>query len=139
MKPAVASRMGGTRSVIKGTASHRLAGLRVLLVEDEIVAAIEIGRVLSLYGCHVVATATDVDSARRAVTEGGFDVALLDINLSGTPSYPVADLLAERKMPFIIATAYTGLDLPLPLRAVPFLRKPFGAADLRQALEAVVG
>lgn len=125
--------------MIKGDASRRLSGLRVLLVEDEIVAAIEIGRVLSLFGCEIVATAADVEAARRAATAGGFDIALLDINLNGTPSYPVADLLAERKVPFIVATAYTGAELPPRLQATPLLRKPFGAAELCEALERLIG
>ncbi|MSO81175.1 MAG: response regulator [Alphaproteobacteria bacterium] len=86
-----------------------------------------------------LATATDVQATRLAVTEGGFDVALLYINLNGAPSYLVADLLAEEGVPFIIATAYAGLVLPPRLQTVPRLRKPFEAEDLRWVLEELIG
>lgn len=121
----------------KGSAPSRLIGLRVLLVEDEVVAAMEIARALSLYGCDVVATAGDIESARAAAKEGGFDVALLDINLNGIPSFPVAELLAEKQVPFIVATAYTRLELPSRLQSAPLLRKPFGPRELRDALQDI--
>ena len=65
---------------------------------------------------------------------GGIDAALLDINLDGKMSYPVADELASRGIPFVFSTGYGGEDLPDGYEGVPLLKKPFRRSGLGDAL-----
>ena len=86
-------------------------------------------------GCHVVETAARVDTALAAVTESRiFDVAILDVNLKGETSYPVADLLCLRKVPFLFATGYGIQAIPEPYRQRIVLQKPFRKHELEEAL-----
>jgi CheY-like chemotaxis protein len=108
--------------------------LRVLLVEDEAMIAMLIEDMLAELGCDVVATASQLDEAVSLARSGSFDLAFLDLNLRGVPSYPVAKALRERGIPFAFVTGYgtAGTD---PAHAdAPLLQKPFREGHL----EAVV-
>lgn len=85
-----------------------LEGRRVLLVEDESMVAMLAEDMLLDLGCDVV-VAMRLDQALAQVEAGDFDLAVLDVNLGSTPSYPVADALFERCVPFLFATGY-GLE-----------------------------
>jgi hypothetical protein len=63
-----------------------------------------------------------------------FDVATLDVNLGGTSSYPVADALAARAVPFVFSTGYGAHSLREGYRERPILKKPFAYEDLSRAL-----
>ncbi|HEY0424706.1 MAG TPA: response regulator, partial [Rhodopila sp.] len=67
------------------------------------------------------------------------DVAILDINLNGQLSYPVAEMLQARGIPFLFATGYGMAGVPAELRAVPVLSKPFRQQQLAEALIRVIG
>ena len=110
--------------------------LRVLLVEDEALVAMTIEDMLGELGATVVATAGRLEDALDKAGSLAFDVAILDINLHGRPSVPVAELLRQRGLPFIVATGYGDAMLPEPLRAVPVLAKPFQRGDLARVLAA---
>ena len=103
---------------------------RVLLVEDEAMIAMLIEDMLADLGCDVVATAGQLDEAVSLARSGSFDLAFLDLNLRGVPSYPVAQALRERGIPFAFVTGYgtAGAD---PAHAdVPVLQKPFREGHL---------
>jgi CheY-like chemotaxis protein len=68
--------------------------------------------------------------------EAKIDVAILDLNLAGVLTYPVARLLQERGIPFIFATGYGSSGLMEDFQRSPTLQKPFGHNDLEQALSA---
>ena len=72
-------------------------------------------------------------------TEGQFDLALLDVNLAGSQSFPVAAILRDRNIPFLFATGYGIKGIIEEFRTYPVLQKPFRAVDLEQALERAVG
>ncbi len=116
------------------TDTDRLAGLRVLVVEDESMVSMIMEEFLEELGCHVVATASRLDEALDKASNVALDAAVLDINLAGRLSYPVAQLLHDRQVPFIFATGYDALALPQPLRSVPVLAKPFRQMQLAEAL-----
>ncbi len=107
---------------------------RVLLVEDEIIVAGMLQRMLGDLGYAVVGPASDVDEAMEMIGSGGIDAAILDINLDGTMSYPVADELASRGIPYVFSTGYGGEDLPDGYEGVPLLKKPFRRSGLENAL-----
>jgi DNA-binding response OmpR family regulator len=77
-----------------------LSGRRVLVVEDEIMVAWLLEDMLTNLGCTVVGPAARIDQALALIDAEGFDAAVLDLNLNGTKSYPVADALAAHGVPF---------------------------------------
>ena len=89
-------------------------------------------------GCIVVATASRIEQALTLVHEADFDLAIVDLNLRGTPSWPVAQALQDRGLPFILSTGYRPGALPPGMAAVKTLSKPFGTADLKRAVAATV-
>ena len=109
-------------------------GLRVLLVEDVPLVAMNIEAMLDALGCVVVAIAERVDEALRAVEREALDAAVLDVSLDGVPSFPVADALAARGVPFVFATGHGEAGLREDLRGRPALQKPFRMRQLAQAL-----
>ena len=115
----------------------RLRGLRVLLVEDEPLIAMDIEEQLRDAGCAVVGPATTMEAALRLAGAGDFDIALLDGNLGGQPVGAVAAALARRGAPFLFATGYGRDALPSGFEHVPALTKPFTEAELRSALGAL--
>jgi CheY-like chemotaxis protein len=109
-----------------------LTGLRVLVVEDEFFVALDLSDLLAGWGCHILGPAASVGDALRIIPVGGPEAALLDINLAGTRSTPVAEALATRGVPFAAVTAYP--DLPEPVFAgVPVVAKPYQPGEIRRA------
>ena len=109
-------------------------GLRVLLVEDELLVAMNVEAMLDALGCVVVAAAARVDEALRVVEREALDAAVLDVSLDGQPSFPVADALAARGVPFVFATGYGASGLREDLRDRPALQKPFRLLQLARTL-----
>ena len=118
--------------------ADRQAGpLRILIVEDEMLVAMSIEDMLLEHGFEVAGIASRLAPALALAREGRFDAAMLDVNLAGEASFPVADLLAERGIPFLFATGYGLAGLDERYRGHPVLQKPFRAAELRKAIEAI--
>src|SRR5436305_12924447 len=89
-----------------------LAGLRVLVVEDEMMVSMLIEDMLSDLGCTVVGPASRLDEAMELARADGLDCAVLDVNLGGQPIFPLADLLRQQRRPFAFATGYGDAGLP---------------------------
>ena len=124
------------------TDTAKLQGLRVLVVEDEMMVSMLIEDMLSDLGCVVVGPAARLDEAVELVNAGGIDCAVLDVNLGGQPIFPLADLLREKGRPFAFATGYGDAGLRDVDRGSPVLQKPFREGDLARVLgelKAVVG
>ena len=110
-----------------------LASRRVLVVEDEMLIVMMIEDMLLDLGCESIVTAGSVDQALAKIEEQAFDVAMLDSNLNGESSDPIADALAARGVPFFFATGQKsgGMRHGHPDR--PVLKKPFTFDDLDQS------
>jgi CheY-like chemotaxis protein len=108
---------------------------RVLIVEDEFLVAMLLEDFLLNLGHRVVASVARVDAATRLAARAKIDLAILDINLSGVPSFPVAEILRRRGIPFVFATGYGADGLSAEFRNEPALRKPYELRDLRRAIE----
>jgi len=124
------------------TDTAQLQGLRVLVVEDEMMVSMLIEDMLSDLGCVVVGPAARLDEAVELVNAGGIDCAVLDVNLGGQPIFPLADLLREKGRPFAFAAGYGDAGLREVDRGSPVLQKPFREGDLARVLgelKAVVG
>ena len=109
-----------------------LADVRVFVVEDEALVAINLEDMLADLGCAGVVT------AMRIVENGlAADVAILDVNLAGQPVFPVAERLVARGTPIVFATGYGRSGLPEEWQSRPVLQKPYTmdevAACLRKA------
>jgi CheY-like chemotaxis protein len=116
-----------------------LTGMRVLVVEDEAMIVMLIEAFLEDLECKVVGTASSLKAALEKARSLVMDVALLDINLAGEMSYPVAEVLQSRNIPFSFSTGYGTDDLPSGLRAAPVLHKPFRRDQLVKILRDVTG
>lgn len=115
-----------------------LAGLRVLVVEDEYMVADYISMTLEDFGCAVVGPVGTIEEALAVVNDGGLDGALLDANLSGDSSAPIAVALRAASVPFVVATGYGALELPdEALKRAPRISKPFSETELKTTLIAV--
>jgi CheY-like chemotaxis protein len=111
-----------------------LKGLRVLVVEDEAAIAMLLEDYLECLGCQVVAVASRLDDAIEKARTLTLDIATLDINLAGKLSYPVAEILRARDIPFVFATGYGAAGLSDALQDTPVLSKPFKQAQLAAVL-----
>lgn len=107
---------------------------RVLIVEDESLVATMVEDYLLDVGYEVIGPAGTVDAALDLVEHVDFDVAVLDINLAGTRSYPVAEALEARGIPYLFLTGYDRFSIPEPFRQRYGLQKPFRMRDLEGAL-----
>ncbi|BDA84638.1 response regulator [Aureimonas sp. SA4125] len=117
-------------------ALSELAGLRVLVVEDEYMVADYISMVLEDFGCDVVGPVGTIEEALAVVNDGGLDGALLDANLSGDSSAPIAVALRAASVPFVVATGYGALELAESLNRAPRIGKPFSETELKATMVA---
>lgn len=111
-----------------------VAGMHVLVVEDEALVAMAIEDTLEEFGCEVVGVASRIDTAKTAIRARDFDCAILDINVHGEPIYPVAEKLDEQHVPFIFLTGYDTKEVMQAFRDHPVLHKPLEPWALREAL-----
>lgn len=116
-----------------------LNGLRVLLVEDEAIIAMTAEDMLEELGCTIAATATTLEEAFACVAQREFDVALLDINLNGQQSLPVAAALKDKRAPFVFTTGYGAAGSGDEHADVPLVTKPYQIADLEDAIRQALG
>ena len=115
-----------------------LAGVRVLVVEDEGAVALMIEEMLEDLGCTIAASVASLARAQEAVNSVALDVALLDVNLAGETTFALARELGRRTVPFVFSTGYGQAGLPPDLDERAVLTKPFTANDLRQAITNVL-
>jgi CheY-like chemotaxis protein len=113
-------------------------GLRVLVVEDEDLVALMVEDMVADLGCEVVHTARTVPEALAAAETERVEFALLDVNLSGSQVFPVADALIRRQIPFAFASGYGQGAVPDTYRTVPVIPKPFRIEDIDAAIRSVV-
>jgi CheY-like chemotaxis protein len=111
---------------------NRLAGKRILLVEDEFLVASMIEDALVEIGAVVVGPAYRVRDGLRLAEQEAIDAAVLDVNLEGERSDAIAEALLARDIPFVLATGYG--DGEAKRRGVPVLDKPYTPEMLTAAL-----
>jgi CheY-like chemotaxis protein len=115
-----------------------LAGLRVLVVEDEAPIALQLEDMLTELGSVVVGPASRVRQALQFLEDQPVDAAVLDLNIAGELVYPVADALEGKGLPYIFATGYGVSGLAEPYRSRAVLEKPFFRRDLLRAMRAIL-
>jgi len=114
--------------------NNPFAGRRVLVVEDEMLVAWLLEDMLVDLGCMVIGPAASVNQALAIIEANAVDVAVLDVNLNGEMSYPIADALAACGVPFVFVTGYDKDRMLSGYQAFPMLQKPFHRAELSATL-----
>jgi DNA-binding response OmpR family regulator len=111
---------------------------RILIVEDEPLIAMMLEDFLEILEREAAGTVDNVSEALAKVAEGGFDAAVLDVNLRGGETcWPVADALAAAGIPFLLATGGAGDTIAEAHRGRPILSKPFTMDAIEKALDAL--
>ena len=110
--------------------SKRLNGTRILVVEDEYYLAADLSRALEEEGASVIGPVGNLSDAQQSVAAGGFDCAVIDMNLHGSVAHRVAKQLEESGVPFLIATGYDRASLPESLQHAPRVEKPFAPEEV---------
>ena len=110
----------------------------ILVVEDEPLIAMMLEDFLESLGHDVSATCDSVAEAMVHANKGGFDLAILDVNLKGEHVWPVAERLREKNIPFVIATG-GHVDPPPPeFASAPVIEKPYTVDRVTPAIEAAL-
>jgi CheY-like chemotaxis protein len=115
----------------------KLAGLRILLVEDEAVIAMLLERTLQRLGITALGPVGSLSKALDMARLQEFDGAILDVTIRGGEVYPVAELLVTRGIPFVLATGHKVENLPANIRGQRLLRKPYSNDELTAALQYI--
>ena len=111
-----------------------LTGKTVLILEDEPIVAMCLEDMLLETGAQVVVSAS-VAQALAAIGQASPDCAVLDVNLHGEKSYPVAARLDELGVPFVFATGYGNAEHPDQFAGCATITKPYRFVDIRESLE----
>ena len=107
-----------------------------IVVEDEAAISLLLEDMLLDFGCEVIGPAARVAAALELARDAMIDIAILDVNLAGESSYPVAQALDALGVPFLFSTGYGSDGIKDGFRERPVLEKPFAQHDLRQKLIA---
>lgn len=99
--------------------------LRVMIVEDELIIAMDLAEMIGDLGHDVVKMANRVDIGVAFATAGALDLAILDMNVRGELSFPIATILRERGIPFIFASGYGARGLIEGFGDALVLTKPY--------------
>jgi CheY-like chemotaxis protein len=113
-----------------------LAGLRILIVEDEFIVAMELAEEMEQLGATVTASVGTLAEARQQ-TVGNLDGVLLDVQLGNDKTYELAADLQAAGTPFILTTGFDTAVLPESLQSIPRLSKPFSSVALERMARRV--
>ncbi|MEP9360457.1 response regulator [Sphingomonas sp. KR3-1] len=111
---------------------------KILIVEDEPLIAMMLEDFLDALDRGVAGTADSVATALEVIEAGGVDAAIMDVNLrGGETSWPIADALTARGIPFVLATGGAGDMIAEAYRNRPVLSKPFTMDSVEKALDSL--
>ena len=112
-----------------------LSHQQVLLVEDNFLVGLSLKSIIESYGCNVIGPVASVEEGLLSIEQEGIDQAVLDINILGGTSVPIAEALHSRNIPFLFVTGYNSPRLlPDYLKECRQVRKPVDGRVLRDAL-----
>ena len=110
--------------------------MRILVVEDDALIALDVEAMLSGLGHEVLGIAATAAEAWALLDQGSPDLVLLDINLGHGPDFDLAHILRGLAIPFVFTSGYAAAEgLPDGLRDVPCLDKPFSQEALARLLD----
>jgi len=113
---------------------------RALVAEDSLLILIALEMLLDLNNVQIVGPASTVAQTLALVETGGFEIAILDVNLHDEMIFPVAELLEKRGIPFVFTTGYApDLVIPPRFKSTPSIQKPYQAVALMALVEQAFG
>ena len=112
--------------------------LRVLIVEDEMTIALLLEEMVEDLGHEVAGLAMRLPQAMELAQSRPIDLAILDVNLDGHMSYPVAEVLEGRGVPYVFATGYGATGIDTRYRDGVIVKKPYAMDDIRGAIAHAV-
>lgn len=137
VRRAIRFAVNGKEPILAG--SIPLEGMRVLVLEDEYLIAMDVEEICRDQGAAQVTICGSLDELHDDASPP-FDLAILDVMLGEASTLPFAKRLFEQRIPFVFATGYAESSDPFPdFAGVPVVTKPFMPADLLEALVAAVG
>ena len=138
-QPPVEEPSGPTTGASLGQPTEQadIHGLKILIVEDAVLLALELEAGLEDAGARVVGNAAELEEA-MAMLSLDMDAAVLDANLNGASVAPLAEALRARGTPFVFATGYGERGAPEGFDA-PVVRKPYNVHQIVRALAEAVG
>jgi DNA-binding NtrC family response regulator len=108
--------------------------LRILVVEDEGLIALNLELILRRFGCEIVGPISEVDDIVNAVRTHRPDGAFLDVNLRGRKVFDVLPEMIGLGIPCVLSSGYDDPMLfPPAYRNMPRIAKPFDEIALRRA------
>lgn len=128
------------RSTRRFPVTDLLSDMRILIVEDEFLIAMDAEQLCRDSGAADVAIISNLTAINGEAPNFDFDVVILDIMLNGTSTLSFARKLQERAIPFVFASGYNDLgELRADFPSVAVLAKPYSGADLIGAVAAACG
>ncbi len=115
-----------------------LAAKRILVVEDEYFIARDLERALRAADAIVVGPVATLEQGLDLAETQELDAAVLDVNLSGTRAFAIADRLSARSVPWTFLTGYDEWALPAPYRSASIVAQPFHADRVIRAIGALM-
>ena len=118
-----------------------LSGMKILVVEDNYLVAEVMCDALRGYGCEIVGPAPSVEQGEKLIAQCGTEAplhgALLDVNLTGAFSFPLAAALKAKGVPWIFLTGYGEImNMPDEFRGVRRVSKPCNIDELAEIIRA---
>ncbi|MDC7787323.1 HWE histidine kinase domain-containing protein [Rhodoplanes sp. TEM] len=113
-----------------------LVGVRMLVVEDDGLIAADLAEILRSAGATVIGPYGRLGEGLAAAADEDFDIVLLDVNLRGRPSWPIANLVIDRGIPVVLATGYSeAFERPAALAGLITVNKPYDSALLLSEMQ----
>ena len=111
---------------------------RVLVIEEETLLRMILEEMVQELGYEVITGGGTFEAAMQSARVAQFDVAILDMRIHGMLTFPVADILARRNLPYVFATGIMPTPVPSPHWGRPVLKKPFEYDEVRRVLDQIL-
>ncbi|MEO8722607.1 MAG: response regulator [Sphingobium sp.] len=109
----------------------------ILVVEDEALIALMLEDMIEALGHRLHGVAASLEEGCAAAQTGDFDFAILDCNLMGEKVWPIAQILADRNVPFVFSSGGDILEIPEPHAQRPMLEKPYTFGAIAEILKQI--
>ena len=116
-----------------------LSGLRILILEDESLIALDVEQLCREHGATDIIVKRDLDGLGPDSALDSFDVAIVDVMLSGVSALPFAERLRKLNRPFLFTTGLADIEVARAFPGVAAIGKPYAGAELIQAIAATAG
>jgi len=136
LAPAATGRVAPATRAPGARQTGSLTGRRILVVEDEYMIAQDMRHAFERAGGEVVGPVASVEHALGLLEKAAVDLAVLDVNLGGSPVWPLVDRLQDAGVQMVLATGYDRTSLPDRYADVPRYEKPVDMARMISALSS---